>query len=84
MSNLAQNDLNFFRNTSSKVLVSQLIGWSWLEAYYALQVVLQLNALPLFVQITQIVGGVLVCFTVYEYIRCIITVSNFAWWPIGT
>jgi hypothetical protein len=41
--------------------MSQLIQWSWLEAYFALQIVLQLSALPLFVQITQIVGGVLVC-----------------------
>jgi hypothetical protein len=42
--------------------VGQLIQWSWLESYYALQIVLQLNALPLFVQITKIVGGVLVGF----------------------
>ncbi|KAI6182816.1 DNA polymerase [Aphelenchoides bicaudatus] len=48
-----------FTSHKPTLSISQLIRWSWLEAYFALQIVFQLNALPLFVQITQIVGGVL-------------------------
>ncbi|CAD6199265.1 unnamed protein product [Caenorhabditis auriculariae] len=36
----------------------QLIDVSWLDSLLALQVIVQLNALPLFMQITNIVGGV--------------------------
>lgn len=36
-----------------------LINWSRMEAYFPLRIVAQPNALPLFVQITQIVGGIL-------------------------
>ncbi|CAD5210072.1 unnamed protein product [Bursaphelenchus xylophilus] len=39
--------------------IFKLLKWSWHEAYLSLLVVLQLNALPLFVRITQIVGGVM-------------------------
>jgi len=48
-----------FMSARSSLSVSQLIQWTWLEAFFSLQIVLQLSALPLFVQITQIVGGVL-------------------------
>lgn len=38
----------------------ELIRWNWNENFFAMKIVEQLNAIPLFVQITQIVGGVMV------------------------
>lgn len=48
----------FFQLKSPMSLIN-LIQWGWFEAYWSLRIVLQLNALPLFVNITQIVGGIL-------------------------
>ncbi|KAJ1366358.1 hypothetical protein KIN20_026998 [Parelaphostrongylus tenuis] len=45
--------------SSSQQLLS-LIQWSWIDPWLSLRVVSQLNALPLAVQITNIVGGVMV------------------------
>uniref|UniRef100_A0A914C0B3 DNA polymerase n=1 Tax=Acrobeloides nanus TaxID=290746 RepID=A0A914C0B3_9BILA len=46
-------------NIRGDIELMQLINWSRMEAYLPLRIVAQLNALPLFAQITQIVGGVL-------------------------
>uniref|UniRef100_A0A914WTA6 DNA polymerase n=1 Tax=Plectus sambesii TaxID=2011161 RepID=A0A914WTA6_9BILA len=43
---------------SSQSLI-EMIMWSWMDPWLALRIIAQLNALPLFVQITQIVGGVM-------------------------
>jgi hypothetical protein len=48
-----------FRSTNSKIKLIDLIKWNWNENLYTLKIVENLNAIPLFVQITQIVGGVL-------------------------
>ncbi|CAL2036593.1 unnamed protein product [Caenorhabditis brenneri] len=41
----------------SKDLIS-LINWSWNDLLLSLQIVVRLNALPLYIQISQIVGGI--------------------------
>ena len=48
-----------FRTTNPQLKLIDLIKWNWNENLYTLKIVEQLNAIPLFVQITQIVGGVL-------------------------
>lgn len=37
-----------------------LIQWSWEDPYISLQIIVHLNALPLVLQITNIVGGITV------------------------
>lgn len=46
---------------SSSQQLLNLIQWSWMDPWFSLRVIAQLNALPLAVQITNIVGGVAVC-----------------------
>lgn len=48
-----------FRN--SKTLINFIIK-NWHDVWLSLAILIELNALPLFIQITQIVGGVLVSF----------------------
>ncbi|CAK5059389.1 unnamed protein product [Meloidogyne enterolobii] len=48
-----------FLITNPKVKLIDLIKWNWNENLYTLKLVEHLNSIPLFVQITQIVGGVL-------------------------
>ncbi|XGW24552.1 hypothetical protein V3C99_006184 [Haemonchus contortus] len=43
---------------SSSQQLLNLIQWSWMDPWFSLRVIAQLNALPLAVQITNIVGGV--------------------------
>ena len=49
-----------FSDSMPKVPLMHVIEWSWMSANVSLEIVRHLNAIPLFVQITQIVGGVLV------------------------
>nr|CAD2204020.1 unnamed protein product [Meloidogyne enterolobii] len=48
-----------FLITNPKIKLIDLIKWNWNENLYTLKLVEHLNSIPLFVQITQIVGGVL-------------------------
>ncbi|KAL3104154.1 hypothetical protein niasHS_002181 [Heterodera schachtii] len=48
-----------FLETNPKVKLIELIKWNWNENFFAMKIVEHLNAIPLFVQITQIVGGVM-------------------------
>uniref|UniRef100_A0A7E4VXQ1 DNA polymerase n=1 Tax=Panagrellus redivivus TaxID=6233 RepID=A0A7E4VXQ1_PANRE len=49
----------FFENKGKTDSLFQLICWSFQEAEFSQRILAQLSALPLFLQITQIVGGVL-------------------------
>ena len=52
--------MKIFRDSfGNMVELVKLIRWSFSQAQASVQVVAQLNAMPLFLQITQIVGGVL-------------------------
>ncbi|KAH7725302.1 DNA polymerase alpha catalytic subunit [Aphelenchoides avenae] len=48
-----------FFDATPKAPLWYVIEWSWTSANISLEIVRHLNAIPLFVQITQIVGGVL-------------------------
>ncbi|KAI6192760.1 DNA polymerase [Aphelenchoides besseyi] len=51
--------MEIFESIKQERTLPELIQWAWAEAFYPIVIVSRLNALPLFVQITQIVGGVL-------------------------
>ncbi|PIO77205.1 DNA polymerase [Teladorsagia circumcincta] len=58
----AQRENIYANEVSTKFSSSQqllnLIQWSWMDPWFSLRVIAQLNALPLAIQITNIVGGV--------------------------
>lgn len=54
-----------FISSSSKIDLINIIQWNWTEALFSLRLIYQLNAIPLFLQITQIVGGVFVCYFLF-------------------
>ncbi|TKR94314.1 hypothetical protein L596_008611 [Steinernema carpocapsae] len=47
-----------FKHVNSPTLLN-FVDWSYMEALYPLRILAQLNAIPLFLQITRIVGGVM-------------------------
>ncbi|KAE9418198.1 hypothetical protein Angca_008996, partial [Angiostrongylus cantonensis] len=55
--NYYANEMNAKFSSSQQLL--NLIQWSWIDPWLSLRVVSQLNALPLAVQITNIVGGIM-------------------------
>uniref|UniRef100_A0A183CEG6 DNA polymerase n=1 Tax=Globodera pallida TaxID=36090 RepID=A0A183CEG6_GLOPA len=48
-----------FLETNPTIKLVDLIKWNWNENFFAMKIVEHLNAIALFVQITQIVGGVM-------------------------
>ncbi|KAK6035303.1 hypothetical protein COOONC_27191 [Cooperia oncophora] len=54
--NIYANEVSAKFSSSQQLL--NLIQWSWMDPWFSLRVIAQLNALPLAVQITNIVGGV--------------------------
>lgn len=46
--------------SSSKIELINVIQWNWTETFFCLRLISHLNAIPLFLQITQIVGGIFV------------------------
>lgn len=53
-------DVHYPSSCSNSQQLLNLIQWSWMDPWLSLRVIAQLNALPLAVQITNIVGGVTV------------------------
>ncbi|RCN48476.1 DNA polymerase, partial [Ancylostoma caninum] len=54
--NIYANEVGAKFSSSQQLL--NLIQWSWMDPWFSLRVIAQINALPLAVQITNIVGGV--------------------------
>uniref|UniRef100_A0A1I7XQC9 DNA polymerase n=1 Tax=Heterorhabditis bacteriophora TaxID=37862 RepID=A0A1I7XQC9_HETBA len=55
--NIYANEVTAKFNSSQQLM--NLIMWSWMDPWLALRVIVHINALPLAVQITNIVGGVM-------------------------